>query len=107
MGSATPSQSSSLKVKYSKLDAAASQPVFKRDLFPEPAIIQTVELLHYGRSWLCRVRTKDGAEGLSVSNSQQMEVLYPIFVQRIAPYFLGRDARDLEEIGRASCRERV
>src|ERR1700733_138245 len=98
MASATPSQSSPLKAKYAKLDAAASQPVFKRDLFPEPAIIQTVELLHYGRSWLCRVRTKDGAEGMSVSNSQQMEVLYPIFAKRIAPYFIGKDARDIEAL---------
>src|ERR1700733_2682314 len=98
MASATPSQSSPLKAKYAKLDAAASQPVFKRDLFPEPAIIQTVELLHYGRSWLCRVRTKDGAEGMSVSNSQQMEVLYPIFAKRIAPYFIGKDARDIESL---------
>jgi L-alanine-DL-glutamate epimerase-like enolase superfamily enzyme len=87
-----------LKERYAKLDAAAGQPVFKRELFPEPAIIQTVELLHYGKSWLCRVRPKDGAEGISVSNSQQMEVLYPIFARRIAPYFIGKDARDLEAL---------
>jgi hypothetical protein len=30
---------STLKAKYAKLDAAASQPVFKRELFPDPAII--------------------------------------------------------------------
>jgi hypothetical protein len=93
---ATPTSSADLKARYAKLDAAASQPVFKRALFPEPAIIQTVELLHCGKSWLCRVRTEDGAKGISVSNSQQMEVLYPIFAKRIAPYFIGKDARDLE-----------
>ncbi len=66
-----------LKARYAKLDAAASQPVFKRELFTEPAIIESVDLLHYKNSWICRVRTKDGHEGISVSNSQQMEMLYP------------------------------
>jgi L-alanine-DL-glutamate epimerase-like enolase superfamily enzyme len=98
MAAASPIANSSLKSRYAKLDAAASEPVFKRELFPEPAIIETVELLHYKKSWLCRVRIKGGAEGISVSNSQQMEVLYPIFTKRIAPYFIGKDARDLEAL---------
>jgi L-alanine-DL-glutamate epimerase-like enolase superfamily enzyme len=98
MGVASSTGDAGLKAKYARLDAAASLPVFKRELFPEPAIIQTIELLHYDKSWLCRVRTRDGAEGISVSNSQQMEVLYPIFAKRIAPYFLGKDARDLETL---------
>jgi L-alanine-DL-glutamate epimerase-like enolase superfamily enzyme len=98
MAAASSTTEAGLKAKYAKLDAAASLPVFKRELFPEPAIIQTIELLHYNKSWLCRVRTKDGAEGISVSNSQQMEVLYPIFAKRIAPYFIGKDARDIEAL---------
>jgi L-alanine-DL-glutamate epimerase-like enolase superfamily enzyme len=98
MAAASPIANSSLKSRYAKLDAAASEPVFKRELFPEPAIIEMVELLHYKKSWLCRVRIKGGAEGISVSNSQQMEVLYPIFTKRIAPYFIGKDARDLEAL---------
>jgi L-alanine-DL-glutamate epimerase-like enolase superfamily enzyme len=98
MGTAGSTADAGLKAKYARLDAAASLPVFKRELFPEPAIIQTIELLHYDKSWLCRVRTRDGAEGISVSNSQQMEVLYPIFAKRIAPYFIGKDARDLEAL---------
>jgi len=84
--------------RYAKLDAILKQPVFKRDLFKEPVIIESIELLHYKNSWLCRVRAKDGHEGLSVSNSQQMEVLYPILVKRIAPFFIGKDARDLEDL---------
>jgi L-alanine-DL-glutamate epimerase-like enolase superfamily enzyme len=88
----------SLKARYAKMDAAAALPVFKRELFNEPAIIESVELLNYKRSWLCRVRIKGGAEGISVSNAQQMEVLYPIFAKRIAPYFIGKDARDIENL---------
>ncbi len=94
MAAAAPITGSALKANYAKLDAAAAQPVFRRELFKEPAIIEKVELLHYKGSWLCRIRTKDGAEGIAVSNSQQMEVLYPIFTKRIAPYFIGKDARE-------------
>jgi len=78
------------------LDAIAAQPVFRRELFKDPVILDSIELLHYKKSWLCRVRSKDGAEGISISNAQQMASLYPIFVDRIAPFFLGTDARDLE-----------
>jgi L-alanine-DL-glutamate epimerase-like enolase superfamily enzyme len=86
-----------LHANYAKCDAAAARPVFRRDLFPNPVIIDTIELLHYKKSWLCRVRSKDGAEGISISNAAQMASLYPIFMDRIAPYWLGLDARDLEK----------
>ncbi|HEY4357167.1 MAG TPA: mandelate racemase/muconate lactonizing enzyme family protein [Acidobacteriaceae bacterium] len=87
-----------LNERYAKLDAILKQPVFKRELFKDPVIIETIELLHYKNSWLCRVRSRDGHEGIAVSNAQQMEVLYPIFTKRIAPYFIGKDARDLENL---------
>jgi L-alanine-DL-glutamate epimerase-like enolase superfamily enzyme len=47
---------------------------------------------------LCRVVSRDGAEGISVSNDLYMTSLYPIFVQRVQPLFIGRDAVQLEEI---------
>ncbi|MES2393854.1 MAG: mandelate racemase/muconate lactonizing enzyme family protein [Acidobacteriota bacterium] len=87
-----------IAANFKRLDAARDRPVFRRDLFPNPVIIDSIELLHYKKSWLCRVRSKDGAEGISISNAQQMETLYPIFVQRIAPFFLTEDARDLERL---------
>ncbi|HSY70373.1 MAG TPA: hypothetical protein VK813_17115, partial [Edaphobacter sp.] len=87
-----------LKERYAKLDAILKEPVFKRELFPDPVIIESVELLRNKKQYLCRVRSKDGHEGLSVSNAQQMEVLYPMFVKHIAPFFIGKDARDIEEL---------
>ena len=87
-----------LEARYAKLDEALKQPVFKRELFPAPVIIETLELLHYKGSYLCRVRSKDGAEGISISNSTQMSVLYPIFVKRMQPFFIGKDARDIEAL---------
>ena len=87
-----------LEARYAKLDEALKQPVFKRELFPDPVIIETLELLRYKDSFLCRVRSKDGAEGISISNSAQMAVLYPIFVKRMQPFFIGKDARDIESL---------
>jgi L-alanine-DL-glutamate epimerase-like enolase superfamily enzyme len=46
---------------------------------------------------LCRVRSADGAEGISVAHSG-MDRLYPIFLQNLQPFFLGKDARDLDLI---------
>ena len=87
-----------LQSRYAALDAALKQPVFKRDQFTSPVILETVELLRYNKSWLCRVRSKDGHEGLSVTNAQQMAAFYPVFVQRMAPFFIGKDARDIENL---------
>jgi L-alanine-DL-glutamate epimerase-like enolase superfamily enzyme len=89
---------STSKVDYEPFDAAASRPVLKRQYFSAPIIIESVELLHYQKNYLCRVRSKDGAEGYSVSNNMHMIYLYPILVQKIAPCFIGKDARDLDSL---------
>lgn len=85
------------EVPYEKLDEAMNRPVLKTKLFSEPVIIETVELLQYKDNYLCRVRSKDGAVGMSFANSQ-MSSLYPIMVQRIQPFFIGKDARNLESL---------
>lgn len=87
---------------YAKFDEILTQPVFKRELFPNPVLIETLELLHYKDSYLCRIRSKDGAEGISVGNTFQLDSLYPFFVRRLQPFFIGKDARDLEHLLEAS-----
>ena len=91
-------QTWSLKEKYSKLDEILQKPVLKRDLFPEPVIISTLELLRLKNTFLCRVRSKDGAEGISVANNDQMKSLWPVFTNRLQPFFIGKDARNLEDL---------
>jgi L-alanine-DL-glutamate epimerase-like enolase superfamily enzyme len=85
-------------IDYALLDKTLSKPVFKRELFKSPVIIETIELLRFNNTFLCRVRSKDGAEGISVANSGQMKSLYPIFVNRVQPFFIGKDARNLEAL---------
>ena len=78
------------------LEAAAAKPVLELKELKEPVIIQSIELLRKGRNHFVRVRSKDGAEGVSVDDGR-MDVLYPILKQLIIPYFIGKDARELEE----------
>ena len=81
--------------RYAKLDEVRRQPVLRRELFPAPVVIESLELLRHEDSFLCRVRSRDGAEGLSVGHAG-LRVLYPLFVHNLKPFFLGKDARDLD-----------
>jgi L-alanine-DL-glutamate epimerase-like enolase superfamily enzyme len=87
-----------IKEKYAALDKILGQPVLKRELFQSPVIIESLELLRLNNNFLCRVRSKDGAVGISVPNDAQMRSLYPVFTNRLQPYFIGKDARDLEKL---------
>jgi L-alanine-DL-glutamate epimerase-like enolase superfamily enzyme len=84
--------------RYRVLDEILMKPVFKKELFPSPVIIASLELLRFDDSFLCRVRSTEGAEGISVANNDQMKSLYPVFVHRLQPYFIGKDARELETL---------
>jgi len=81
--------------RYARLDEILRQPVLKRELFPTPVIIESLELLRNRDSFLCRVRSRDGAEGISVGHSE-LRTLYPVFLNKLQPFFLGKDARDLD-----------
>ena len=83
------------KARFDKLDKILKQPVFKKELFPNPVIIKTLELLEYNNSYLCRVRSEDGAEGISVAHPD-MPVFVPIFLRRLRSFFTGQDARELD-----------
>lgn len=83
--------------RYRKLDDILKQPVLKKQFFSSPVIIETVELLRLNDSYLCRVRSRDGAEGISVAHSG-MSTLFPIFLNNLQPFFIGKDARELDLI---------
>jgi L-alanine-DL-glutamate epimerase-like enolase superfamily enzyme len=80
---------------YAQLDEILKRPVLKKELFDAPIIIETLELLRHKSSFLCRVRSSDGAEGISVGHSG-LNSLYPIFVNALKPFFIDKDARDLD-----------
>lgn len=83
--------------RYRKLDAILQSPVLKRQLFKTPVVIDTVELLRLDNGYVCRVRSKDGAEGISVAHTG-MSTFFPIFLKNVQPFLVGKDARDLDLI---------
>jgi L-alanine-DL-glutamate epimerase-like enolase superfamily enzyme len=79
-----------------RLRRAAALPALRRELVASAVPIASVELLRNGGSYVVRARARDGAVGLAESNPDVMRSAWPILVQRVAPFFVGKDARDLD-----------
>ncbi len=77
-----------------ELDRAAAAPLLKLDGLSSPVIIDSIQLLQRGREQVVHVRSKDGAEGISFTNGRPY--FQPILEQLIIPFFIGKDARQLE-----------
>jgi L-alanine-DL-glutamate epimerase-like enolase superfamily enzyme len=56
-----------------------------------------LELLRFENSFLCRIRSREGAEGFSVGHSE-LSTLFPVFLKKLKPFFIGQDARELDLI---------
>jgi L-alanine-DL-glutamate epimerase-like enolase superfamily enzyme len=72
--------------------------VLRRELFPDPVIIESLELLKDRDSTICRVRSKDGVEGVSIGHPFIAKNSYPMFTNLLQRIFLGKDARDLDQL---------
>jgi L-alanine-DL-glutamate epimerase-like enolase superfamily enzyme len=79
------------------LNRAAEKPVLKKELFSSPVIIDSIRLLKKDRDYIVRVRSRDGAEGISLPNPPRPDYLDKILKQLVIPFFAGKDARDLED----------
>ena len=81
-----------------KLAQAMNAPVLKTELFKSSIKIASIELLKNGKNFIVRVRSTDGAEGIGSAQDSVMATTYPIFLKRVAPFFIGKDARELESL---------
>ncbi len=81
-----------------ELDRVRALPVLRRDGLKSPVIIESMKLLKKDKDYFVHVRSKDGAEGISLPNPPRPEYLDRIFNNLIAPFFIGKDARDLDEL---------
>ena len=81
---------------YSVLDEIRKKPVLRRDLLPDPVIIETLDLLRDRKNTICRVRSKDGAVGVAIGHPFIAKSSYPMFNINLKQHFLGKDARDLD-----------
>ncbi|MGH9163015.1 MAG: mandelate racemase/muconate lactonizing enzyme family protein [Vicinamibacteraceae bacterium] len=65
-------------------------------LVKAPVKVASIELLKNERHYFVRTRSTDGAVG--VCETKQMEHYVPILLDIVAPFFIGKDARDLETL---------
>ncbi len=92
-----PTLAANRKVTDEILQQAAAKPVLQIKGLKDPVIIESIELLRQGRDHFVRVRSKDGAEGISVDDGR-MDLFHPILHQLIIPCLIGKDARDWENL---------
>jgi L-alanine-DL-glutamate epimerase-like enolase superfamily enzyme len=99
-GSAVPARGSSLPrgVSFEDLDRAAAAPVLRTDGLKSPVIIDSLRLLKGHGEYFVHVRSRDGAEGVSLANPPRGEYLGDILKQLVMPFFVGKDARDLDDL---------
>ena len=73
------------------------QPLLRlHDAVRSPVRIASIELLKNGSNFFVRSTSTDGAVG--VAPTKQVDDFIPILLRRVIPYFLGKDARDLESL---------
>ena len=75
------------------LQRAADAPLLDLESLSDPILIESMELLRQGSEFLVRVRSKDGVEAIAAANSKKMRETFPIFLNRVAPFFIGKDAK--------------
>jgi L-alanine-DL-glutamate epimerase-like enolase superfamily enzyme len=85
------------KAGIARLDEAAAAPILKLSSVKSPVKIASVELLRDKKNHFVRTRSTDGAVGVALTNSRAA-YLYPILRQLVIPYFIGKDARDIESL---------
>lgn len=94
-----------LDARYELLDQALKKPVFRKELFTSPVVIESVELLRDRENFMVRVRSKDGAEGMSVGHTGlnpkggggQSVRNWPVY-KGLINSFVGKDARELDSM---------
>src|SRR5215510_306898 len=89
---------SSSRPDVRELDKAVALPVLRTDGLKSPVVIESIKLLKKDRDYFVRVRSKDGAEGISLTNPPREEYLDKILNQLVIPFFIGKDARDLDNL---------
>lgn len=92
------SQKRNTSPKKVQISEDVYQNVFNKSLLKEPVIIDSIRLIKNGKVFIVVVRSKDGAEGYAVSHPKFMEALWPVFLTYVVPPFIGKDARDIENL---------
>jgi L-alanine-DL-glutamate epimerase-like enolase superfamily enzyme len=85
-------------VNKEALDRILDAPVLRTELVKDPVIVESIELLRTGKTFLLRTRSSDGVEVITVPNSDRMANTFPLFLNQILPVFVKQDARKIESL---------
>ena len=80
-------------VTSGQLDEILESRVLDVSGLESPIIIERIELLFNCGLYFVRTTSRDGLVGIGVSNDR-IQFSYPILEKQIAPFFIGKDARD-------------
>ena len=83
-------------VTAEQLEKEAETPILRLEGLKAPVVIESIDLLGKGGDHFVRVRSKDGAEGICLTNSRAA-YLDGILNRLVIPYFIGKDAWQLED----------
>ncbi|MDZ4801160.1 MAG: mandelate racemase/muconate lactonizing enzyme family protein [Bryobacteraceae bacterium] len=74
------------------------KPLFDlRKVSSSPVRVKSIDVLQNGKNYFVRALSADGATGITIAKDP-IEVLLPILKHKVAPAFIGKDARDLESL---------
>lgn len=80
----------------SRLRAAAARPVVRADLIADRVVLKSLDVLERDGEYMIRAEDEDGAVGWALTNNRRFPAAWPIFQQRVAPQFIGKDMRAYE-----------
>ncbi len=84
-------------LNFPKRTPGYEKPLFQlHQVSSTPVKIASIELLGAGSNYFVRATSADGAVG--ISRTKQVREYVPILLGNVAPYFVGKDARDLETL---------
>src|SRR5262245_18370653 len=79
---------SAIATDLHELDKAAAATVLKLDKLKAPVIIESIKLLKKDEEYFVHVRSKDGAEGVALTNPPREQYLEKILKQLVIPCFI-------------------
>lgn len=83
-------------VTKAELDRILDAPVLDVSFVDRPVVVESLELLRNGGTFLVRARSTDGLEVITVPNPRALRYGWPILLGWVFPVFVGKDARALE-----------
>lgn len=64
----------------------------------QPVRIAALTLLRREATYLLEIRSTEGVVAHTIPHAGKLALVYPLLLKQIAPFFLGKDARELEQL---------